>query len=136
MRYCARMLNAIRPKQLSAVLACALAIGAVGCSDDKSQKPPGASKSSGDESTAGRVNRRANEVHGEFKEGIRPAADWVDERSHRVADEVRSAVNKADNSIRGDDESKPAAATPPAEPAKPAPAAPAATSPVEPVKPK
>lgn len=129
------MFNAIRPKHLSAVFACALAIGAAGCSD-KSEQPPAASKSSGAESTAERVNRRANEAHGEFKEGIRPAADWVDERSHRVADEVRSAVNKADNSIRGHEEAKPAAATPPADPAKPAAAAPAATSPVEPVKPK
>ncbi len=69
---------------------------AVACSDDK----PKSQQSSGDESAMDRVNK----THEEFKQGIQPAAGWVDDRSHEVADEAVNAANKGKKTLAGDDD--------------------------------
>lgn len=69
------------------------------CSDDKPQHSDKADESSGGESFKARVNS----AHEQFKQDIRPAAGWVDEKSHRVVDEAEDAVHKGKQKLDGDD---------------------------------
>lgn len=105
----------------------ALALAA--CSD-KSEAPAAAESSSGSEGPS--VKERVDSAHEKFKADIRPAASWVDEKSHRVADEARSAVKKGADKLDGDDDDpdhgKAPSAAPSATPVQePAPATPPTT---------
>jgi len=92
------MLRGMTPKSRysqSAALTLLFALGpAVACSDDK----PKSEQSSGDESTMDQVNK----AHENFKQGIQPAAGWVDDRSHEVADEAVNAADKGKKKLSGD----------------------------------
>jgi hypothetical protein len=79
----------------------ALASGSA-CSDDKSAQSGKAQQSSGDESSFDRAKRNVDQAHENFKQEIRPAAGWVDDRSHEVADEAVNAVNKGKRKLDGD----------------------------------
>ena len=49
-----------------------------------------------------KTERRVNDAHQEFKRGVKPAADWVDEKSNKAADEGKKAVSKTADAIDGD----------------------------------
>jgi hypothetical protein len=72
------------------------------CSDTKPAGSANADKTTGSESELDRAKDRVNSAHANFKEEIRPAAGWVDEKSHRVADEVVNAVKKGTKTLDGD----------------------------------
>ena len=65
------------------------ALAGMACGKDE---PAKANSSAGGESNYRKATRRANEVHEEFKEAVKPVAGWVDEKSHQAADEARKAV--------------------------------------------
>lgn len=69
------------------------------CSDDK-PKSAEPQKTTGDESFKSRVDS----AHEDFKKDIQPAAGWVDDRSHEVADEANRAVDKGKKAVSGDDD--------------------------------
>jgi|KBSSwiStaDraftv2_1062776.scaffolds.fasta_scaffold5770153_2 hypothetical protein len=50
-----------------------------------------------------KTERRVNDAHQEFKRGVKPAANWIDEKSNKAADEGKKAVNKTADAIDGDD---------------------------------
>jgi hypothetical protein len=65
------------------------ALAAHGCSDDK---PTKGSESSGGESAYQKAKKSADGVHSDFKQEIKPVAGWVDDKSHRAADEARKGA--------------------------------------------
>lgn len=75
--------------------------GTSACSDDKPAKSGQAEQSTGGESS---FKSRVDQAHENFKQGIQPAAGWVDDRSHEVADEAERAVNKGKKTLSGDDD--------------------------------
>ena len=75
---------------------------AVACSDSKPASSGNAHESTGNESKSESVTDRVNSAHESFKEEIRPAAGWVDDRSHRVADEAVNAASKGKKTLEGD----------------------------------
>jgi hypothetical protein len=86
----------------------AFALGSVvACSDDKPAHSGQAQQSAGGESSFDRAKRNVDQAHENFKQEIRPAAGWVDEKSHRVADEVGSAVGKGKRKLDGDADHEP-----------------------------
>lgn len=98
--------------------AASLAGGGVGCSDDKAEHAaPGASAGSEDKPQAG---NRIDKAHADFKEAVQPAAGWVDEKSHRAADELNTAASRVKGAFE-EDEPEPAVAKEPIK-AEPAPA--------------
>jgi len=74
---------------------------AVACSDDEK---PAADKSSGGENAFDTAERRANEAHQDFKQEIKPAADFVDEKTNKAADEGRKAAGKVGDAVSGEDD--------------------------------
>lgn len=90
----------------SSLAAAVLAGGVVGCSDDKPERAaPGAS--AGNETPQGKNS--IDEAHSDFKEAVQPAAGWVDEKSHRAADELNTAARKVKGAFE-EDEPAPAGA--------------------------
>ena len=49
-----------------------------------------------------KTERRVNDAHQEFKRDVKPAADWVDEKSNKAADEGKKAVSKTADAVDGD----------------------------------
>jgi hypothetical protein len=95
--------------------------GATACSDDKPEHAaPGAS--AGAETRPEHSDNPIDEAHGDFKDAVRPAAGWVDDKSHRAADELNTAAGKVKESFE-EDEPAPAPAKD-----KPGTAAPAASA--------
>jgi hypothetical protein len=80
--------------------AAALAGSAAGCSDDKPEHAaPGAS--AGNERPQGK--NAIDEAHSDFKDAVQPAAGWVDEKSHRAADELNTAAGKVKGAFEEDE---------------------------------
>jgi len=61
-----------------------------GCEDKP--KAGGSTQSSGSETAAERVKRRADEIHSDVQREVKPAATWVDEKSRQAVDGVKKAV--------------------------------------------
>lgn len=49
------------------------------------------------------TERRANDAHQEFKREVRPAAEWVDEKTNTAVGEGKKAVRKTADAIAGED---------------------------------
>jgi hypothetical protein len=93
----------MQPKHWHLVFgACSLL--ALACSDNKPADSANGRATTGNESGVDSAKNRVNSAHESFKEEIRPAASWVDEKSHRVADEAVNAVEKGKKKLDGDDE--------------------------------
>ena len=77
------------------VLIFAMLLVASACAKDEPAANP---KSSGGESTYRKATKSANSVHDAFKEEVKPAAGWVDDKTHEAADEVRKGTGMDDES--------------------------------------
>jgi hypothetical protein len=73
---------------------------AVACSDEE----PEAEESSGGENAFDTAERNANEAQQNFQREIKPAADFVDEKTNTAVDEGKKAAGKVGDAVSGDDE--------------------------------
>ena len=73
----------------------AILLSASACGKDE---PAENERSSGGESTYRKTLRSVNGAHDAFKEEVKPAAGWVDDKSHKAADEVRKGTGMDDDS--------------------------------------
>ena len=78
----------------------AILLLAVACSDEE----PEAEESSGGENAFDTAERNVNEAQQDFQQEIKPAADFVDEKANKAADEGRKAAGKVGDAVSGDDE--------------------------------
>jgi hypothetical protein len=76
---------------------------AVACSDD--EKPAAEASSGGeDENAFDTAERNVNEAQQDFQEEIKPAAEFVDEKANKAAEEGRKAAGKVGDAISGEDD--------------------------------
>ena len=73
----------------------------VACSDDEK---PAAQLSSGGENAFETAERNLNEAQQDFQREIKPAADFVDDKARKAAEEGRKAAAKVADAVSGEDE--------------------------------
>ena len=97
-------------RRLCATLLAVLAtLTVAACGDDP--EPPAAAESEGgeDTSTLEDAKRKADEAHERFKEEVKPAAEFVDEKTREVVDEGKELVgagSEDDDAEQGEGEAE------------------------------
>jgi hypothetical protein len=94
---------ATTPALMLAMLSLLTTAALSACSDEP--EPPAAAETEGGEDTTvlQDAKARADEVHGQVKEEIKPAAEFVDEKTRAVVDEGKKLVGAEGESEPSDD---------------------------------
>lgn len=78
-----------------------LIVSTAACSNDASPKSERAAGTTGGESVLETAESSVNAAQQDFQRGIKPAADWVDEKAKAVATEGRKAATKVGDAVTG-----------------------------------
>jgi len=70
------------------------------CSDEE----PKSEQTSGGENAFDTAERNVNEAQQDFQKEIKPAADFVDEKTNKAVDEGRKAAGKVGDAVSDDDD--------------------------------
>jgi len=73
------------------------------CSDEE----PKSEQTSGGENAFDTAEKNVNEAQQDFQREIKPAADFVDEKTNKAVDEGRKAAGKVGDAVSGDDDAEP-----------------------------